>query len=140
MSEDPPPGFERHFRQSPLTEPWEPLWSRCDGDSFVLALHVRPPHTNARGLAHGGLISALADNAMGLGCGLSLGGGFGMVTVHLSIDFLAPVGIGQWVEITAEPVRTGRTLCFAKAAITGDGVLAARASAVFRTIAVKSEG
>ena len=62
MSLAPPPGFARHFRQSPLTDPWEPLWSMRDGEAFVLALEIAAPHTNARGMAHGGLIAALADN------------------------------------------------------------------------------
>jgi acyl-coenzyme A thioesterase PaaI-like protein len=59
-------GFERHFRQSLLTELCEPLYSKRDGERFHLGLHVDRPHCNSRGKAHGGFISALADNAMGI--------------------------------------------------------------------------
>jgi len=35
-----------------------------------MGLWLAKPHTNSRGLIHGGLISALADNAMGYSCAL----------------------------------------------------------------------
>jgi len=129
-----PPGFAPHPRKSPLTAPWEPLWSRRDGDRFIIGLHVAEPHTNARGLAHGGLIAALADNAMGLACAVALGGNTGLVTVNLSLDLLGAVRIGQWLEFDAVPVRTGGTLCFAEARIIAAGDLAAKASGIFRVL------
>ena len=71
----PPEGFQPHFRKSPLTDPWEPLYSKVLPDRVVIGLYVREPHTNSRGMLHGGLIAALADNAMGLSCGQVLDGG-----------------------------------------------------------------
>jgi uncharacterized protein (TIGR00369 family) len=126
-----PDGFERHFRQSPLTDPWEPLYSKRDGERFLLGVRVDGPHCNARGLAHGGLISALADNAMGLACVLTSGNP-GAVTVSLSVDFVGSAMVGHWLEVAAEPVKLGRTLAFATASVTADGEVVARASAVFR--------
>ena len=63
---DAPAGFERHDRKSPMTAPWEPLYRRISGGAVILGLRAGPAHTNSRGFVHGGLISALADNAMGL--------------------------------------------------------------------------
>jgi hypothetical protein len=68
MTENIPPGFARHFRKSPVTDPWEPLYSRRDGDIFCLGLRIAKSHCNARGMLHGGVISALADNALGISC------------------------------------------------------------------------
>ena len=67
-----PDGFVRHARTSPLTAPWEPIWARRESDRLKLGLEVREPHTNSRGLLHGGLIASLADNAMGLSLGVRL--------------------------------------------------------------------
>lgn len=131
-----PEGFERHFRQSPLTDPWEPLYSKRDGDHFRLGVRIDRPHCNARGMAHGGLISALADNAMGLACVLASGNP-GAVTAQLSVDFVGSAKAGQWLEVAAEPVKLGRTLCFAEAKVTADAELVARASAVFRMLEPK---
>ena len=132
---DPPPGFDRHFRQSPLTDPWEPLYSKRTADGLVIGVEVREAHCNARGMAHGGLIAALADNAMGLACALhgsGEGAGVGgIVTVSLTCDYLGAAKIGDWIEIAAVPVRVGRTLAFGEARVTAGERIVARASAVF---------
>jgi acyl-coenzyme A thioesterase PaaI-like protein len=129
-----PPGFAPHDRKSPLTDPWEPLFSRKAGDAVVLGLRAGPAHTNSRGFVHGGLISALADNAMGLSCARKLGTAGGLVTVSLSVDFLAAAAIGQWLEFDTVFVKPGSTLCFAQAFVTAGGQPCARAGAVFRVL------
>ncbi len=128
---DPPPGFAPHFRKSPLTDAWEPLFSKREGDVLTIGVLVATPHTNARGMAHGGLIAALADNAMGLACALSGAGVGGIVTVSLTCDFTGTARIGDWLEVAATPVRGGRTLAFGEARVTTGDRLIARASAVF---------
>ncbi|MBX3496347.1 MAG: PaaI family thioesterase [Parvibaculum sp.] len=130
----PPEGFSRHFRRSPLTDPWEPLYSRNTGDAIFFGLHVAAPHTNSRGFAHGGLISALADNAMGLSCGLKLENALGLVTVGLTIDFLSTARIGQWLEVRPEVVKTGAALSFAQCRVTADGKPCARGNATFSIV------
>jgi uncharacterized protein (TIGR00369 family) len=130
---DIPEGFERHFRQSPLTDPWEPIYSKRTDAAVILGLRVAAPHTNSRGVAHGGLITTLADNAMGLSCAIKLGGAR-LVTVNLAIDFIGPAAIGQWLAVTTDVIKTGGTLCFAQCAVTADGEMCARANATFRVV------
>lgn len=130
----PPDGFERHYRNSPLTDPWEPLYSRRRDESLQLGLWIATPHTNSRGFAHGGLVSALADNAMGLSCGLGLDGANGLLTVNLALDFLSVAKVGQWLQVEPTVVKRGRSLCFALALVTADGKPCARASATFQVV------
>ena len=130
----PPPGFERHDRPSPVTDAWEPLFSRKTDSAVVIGLRIAERHCNSRGFAHGGLITALADNAMGLSCKRVLKGPGGLVTVNLSIDFLRSANVGQWLEIDTTFIKPGRALCFAQAFITADGEPCARANAVFRVV------
>ena len=131
---DVPAGFERHFRQSPLTDPWEPIWSRRTDKAVIIGLRAAEPHLNSRGLVHGGLLTTLADNAMGLSCGRTLREGSSFVTVNLSLDFLAAAKVGQWLEFDTVFVKPGSTLCFAQAFVTADGEPCARANAVFRVV------
>jgi uncharacterized protein (TIGR00369 family) len=131
----PPAGFARHDRKSPLTDPWEPLYARISGESVILGLRAGDAHTNSRGFVHGGLISALADNAMGLSCGRRLGEAASLVTVSLSVDFLAAALKGQWLAFDTVFVKPGSTLCFAQAFVTADGQPCAKANAVFRVVA-----
>ena len=70
---DVPAGFEPHVRKSPFTDPWEPLYARTTDRAVIIGLRLALPHCNSRGLIHGGLIAALADNAMGYTCAQALG-------------------------------------------------------------------
>jgi uncharacterized protein (TIGR00369 family) len=134
---DIPAGFTRHTRSSPLTAPWEPLYALTTADAVMIGLRIAEPHTNSRGIAHGGLITALADNAMGLSCGLKLGGGARLLTASLSIDFIGPARIGQWLQVEPEIVKIGGTLCVAQCFVTADGTRCARASATFSVVKAK---
>lgn len=103
QSESMPEGYAPHDHRGPLTDPWEPIYSKTIGPLW-LAVRVREVHCNIRMFIHGGLISALADNAIGLSVGLALveqsGGQPGAgVTVNLAVDFLGSAQIGQWLEI-----------------------------------------
>lgn len=129
-----PDGFERHYRQSPVTDPWEPLYSRKTEDAVILGLMAQAAHTNSRGFVHGGLISALADNAMGLSCSHRLGGETSLVTVNLTLDFLGSAQVGQWLEFTTAFVKNGGSLSFAQAFVTADGQACARANGVFKVM------
>lgn len=137
-----PPGFVPHTRSSPLTAPWEPIFARQDGHAVQLGLQVREAHCNARGFAHGGLVCALADNAMGLSAVASAraSGGAevkGAVTVSLVLDFVDSARIGDWLCFRPAVLRAGRTLAFTEAHVWAAGPqsgerLVARASATFR--------
>src|SRR5450631_2434947 len=97
-----PEGFERHFRQSPLTAPWEPLYSKRTDKAVIIALRLARAHTNARGLIHGGLIAALADSAMGHSCVHVMGGVSALVTIGLAVDFIGSAQVGQWLAVESE--------------------------------------
>jgi uncharacterized protein (TIGR00369 family) len=134
---DIPEGFEPHFRKSPFTDPWEPLYSRRTDKAVIMGLRLAKPHTNARGLIHGGLIASLADNAMGYSCGQALGGTLSLVTISLAVDFVGSAQIGQWLAIEPEVIRTGSTICFAQSLIKADDAVIARANGTFRVVPKK---
>lgn len=134
-----PDGFERHFRRSGLTDPWEPLYSRKRDDRVQMGLVLAEQHCNSRGLVHGGLIAALSDNAMGLSCVVALAEkgrdpGKGLVTVSLGTDYLGSAAIGDWLEIDPEPVKVGGSICFARAIIRANETPVAMANATFKIL------
>ena len=127
-----PDGFAPHFKSSPVTAAWEPLFS-CRGERSVqLGLWVREAHCNSRGFVHGGVIAALADNAMGLSCVACHSTVKGALTLSLNVDYLAIAKLGQWLQFTPRVIKAGGSLDFADALITADGETAARANATFR--------
>jgi uncharacterized protein (TIGR00369 family) len=132
-------GYLRHTRRSPLTEPWEPLFARETGEAVQLAVEIREAHCNARGFAHGGLISALADNAMGLSA-VRLArqqpeqAQASAVTVTLALDFLDSARVGEWLEVRPSVLKLGRTLAFAECRVVCGERLVARGNASFRMV------
>jgi uncharacterized protein (TIGR00369 family) len=132
---DQPTGFEPFYRKSPVTEPWEPIYCKKTPEAVILAVRLAKAHTNARGFAHGGFISALADNAMGHSLVTKLDAEKqSAITVNLAVDFLGSAQIGQWVEFTTTFIKTGGTLCFTQCFVTADRVPVARANATFRVV------
>jgi len=134
---DIPEGFEPHFRKSPFTDPWEPLYSKKTDKSVSIGLRLARPHTNSRGLIHGGLIASLADNSMGYSCGQAMGWTTSFVTVSLAVDYIGSAQIGQWLAVECEVIKTGSTLCFGQSLIKADNVAIARANGTFRVVPKK---
>ena len=137
LSEPVPEGFTRHFRTSPLTDPWEPLYSKAVDVAIILALRAKEAHCNGRGFVHGGLISALADNAMGLSVFETLRKRrdeqpSSILTVSLALDFLGSAQTGQWLEFVPRVLKAGNNLGFADCIVSADGLPIARANATFR--------
>lgn len=137
-----PAGFELHNRKSPVTAPWEPLYAQHRDDALEIGFHLADAHCNSRGGLHGGVIAALADNAMGLSYGVvrrkAYGDTPGAVTVSLNVDYIAAAGIGQWISICPRVLRAGRQMGFVEAIVFADGKIIARASATFRAVEAKA--
>ena len=129
-----PSGFEPLSRRSPLTEPWQPLYARTTDKAVIVGLRLATPHTNSRGLIHGGLIAALADAAMGYSCAHQMGNVSSLVTIGLVIDFIGSAKVGQWLAIESDVIKTGSTVCFAQCLVIADGAVIARANATFRVV------
>ena len=131
-----PEGFAPHFRKSGFTDPWEPLYSRILDDRVQIGLFLAEAHCNSRGFAHGGLVTALADNAMGLSCIRKMQSEGrepkGLMTISLSTDFLGTGRVGQWLMVDTDHVKGGKSIAFARAMILADGGAIAQASATFK--------
>ncbi len=132
-----PEGFERHFRRSPVTDPWEPIYSKRTPDAVIIGLRLSDAHTNSRGLIHGGVIAALADNAMGLSCAVRLPDHPSLVTISLAVDFLGTAGKDQWLQIDTNFVKPGGSICFAQCLVHADGTPCARGNATFKVLRAK---
>jgi uncharacterized protein (TIGR00369 family) len=136
MSASVPDGFELFTRPSPLMDPWRPLYARTKSDRVVLGLHLREAHTNSRATAHGGLIAALADQAMGMSCGVKLKAEqvkvVNLWTTSLATDYLGAAKVGQWLTFDTTFVRAGKTICYAECDVSADGETVARGRASFR--------
>lgn len=131
-----PDDYAPHFRKSAFTDPWEPLYSRVSQDEISLGTLLREAHCNSRGLVHGGFISAIADNAMGLSC-VQIMKAEGrdvksLVTVNLSVDFTGMAKVGDWIATHSEVLKLGGSLGFVQCQLRTPRAVVARANATFK--------
>lgn len=131
-----PSGFQPHFRKSPVTDPWEPLYSRrraCEvGHVLDLLFEVREAHCNARGRLHGGVLASLCDNAMGLSLGATLNNQTAsIITQNLSLDYVGNAAVGDAILIESRVLRAGKSIGVCDALVKSGDNIVVRANATF---------
>jgi uncharacterized protein (TIGR00369 family) len=87
---------------------------------------------NHQGVVHGGMISTLADSAMGRSIATVLPGGERHFGFDLKLSFIAPAQPGETLRATATVLHAGRRTGVAACRVEGpDGRLVATATASF---------
>lgn len=111
------------------TGPWTvgQLWA--DWGACRYALLVEEHHCNAMGMMHGGAMATFLD---GQAFVLRLPESASHTpTISLSVDFLAPPQVGEWLVATVEHVKTTRSMIVTQAlARIGDRIVA-RSNAIY---------
>lgn len=107
----------------------------ADDGGLVIGLRIDATHLNMQGLTHGGMLTTMADGALGLNIGLAQvrlrGRRQAQVTVSLNADFLSSAKPGDWLEAHVAITRMGRTMAFANCDLRVAGKQVLRANAVF---------
>lgn len=97
----------------------------------VLRYDFDAGHANPPGVLHGGVLTLLADSAMGTAFLSTLDGDASGTNTGMHIDFLRPTTAGS-LEAEARVVQQGRTTALLEASLRdGEGRLVARASSRF---------
>lgn len=90
-----------------------------------------PQHTNPLGLIHGGLITSMADAAMGNAIRTL---GIAGVTVDLSVALIAAARLGDTIIARAKVLKSGKSMIFAEAEVHSGDTLLAHSKATFYKI------
>jgi uncharacterized protein (TIGR00369 family) len=85
-----------------------PLWRHGDG---LFGFVVAAKHLNFADILHGGMLSTLADQAMGMTAQRATGEK-PHATVELNVQFVGAVRLGDFVEAQCEVVRLTRSIIF----------------------------
>ena len=129
-----PEGFEPLFRSSPFLELLGPLYNKQTDKALVIGFFAAEKHCNARGVVHGGVLSSLADVALGYSAVLSQDDPKPLVTANLSVDYAGAAKQGDWIEIETDVQKVGRKMAFANGYFRVGSRRIARASAVFSVV------
>lgn len=129
-----PASFTPLFRSSPFLDLLGPIYNQRTDGGLVIGLRVEDKHCNARGLVHGGLLSSLADVALGYNCAFAQEPPTPIVTNSLTIDYAGTAKLGDWITIESDVQKVGKSLAFANCYFFVESVRIARASAIFSVI------
>lgn len=129
-----PDGFEILSRTSPYIDLVGPLYHSRTDECLLVGFLADEKHCNTSGFVHGGLLSTVADIALGYNAA-----GYGldetpMVTASLSIDFTGAARIGDWVVYKVDVHKVGKKLAFANCYVHANGKRIARASGIFSVL------
>jgi uncharacterized protein (TIGR00369 family) len=127
----PPPGFDQLKIAAGFAADFGPIYGKREGERFWFGFRVGADHMNFRGVAHGGALATFADMQLAALMRMGRLDAKQSPTISLSLDYLAPVRRGDWVEGEIVLVkRTGR-LAFSETILTVDGSPVARSKAIF---------
>lgn len=133
-----PEGYGPLPRSSNFLQMVGPLYCKPDGDGLILGLRIEERHANSRGIAHGGMLTTLADLALGYNCGRLMAPNQTLITTSITIDFVASASIGDWLEAHTDVQQTGKRLGFANCYLTVGEKRIARASGIFSVMERKA--
>jgi uncharacterized protein (TIGR00369 family) len=102
--------------------------SEAEPGRVVLELEAGPEHRHGGGVVQGGVITQIADAAMGMSLGTLQEDGLWNTTIELKINFIRPVISGR-IRAVGRVVEMKKTLFFSEADVLDEqGRLVARAS------------
>ena len=88
-------------------------------EQVTVECSLRPELFNGTGVVHGGVIAAIADEAVWFAIEHHFGDGRPVTTTELKVNYLRPVA-GEKVVARAHLVRAGRRLCVGRVDLFDD--------------------
>lgn len=133
LMREPPPGFALTPSRGLFTRHNGPTYRASAEGDLRAGFWVLDRHCNGLGFLHGGMASSFADSALAWAVWSATGSS--SVTIKLVLEFLEIVREGEWLEAHPEVVGVDGEYVHVRARLVKvNGTLAARASAVFRTV------
>ena len=131
---NPPEGFEPIGVGPGFGANFGPVFARPETTGVrTLGFRVAEKHINIFGACHGGATATFADSQIAALRLLSVVPPGHCKTISLSIDYLGPARLGDWVESDVTLVRATRRFLFTQAILSTAGEPIARATAIYAT-------
>lgn len=132
-----PQGFTRADFSPGFLDHGGPYYLKPAENRELVGLRMLDQHMNYRDMAHGGVLSTLADVAMSWQVYRSESPPVPVSTITLAVNFLSPARLGDWLVADMQIDRKGRQVAYCSGRILrGDDVLAT-ASASFALMRAK---
>lgn len=126
-----PDGFAPANFSPGFLEAAGPYWLKPLEGATVVGLAVGEQHNNYLDMAHGGVLTTLADVALSFQVHNSERPQLNVATNALTCNFLAPARVGDWLEAHAKIDRIGKRIAYASGDIRRGGEVLMTMSGVF---------
>lgn len=108
--------------------------------STLAELDCREEFINYGGVVHGGVITALADSAMGSSLATLMPDGTRQVSFDLKLTIISAAQVGETLQARGRVIHAGRRTGVCEATVTGpDGRLVAKATGSFAVYPPKEQ-
>jgi len=101
-----PPGFRELKEAIGFAAANGPWFEKIENGRAIRGFLPGPEHANALGIVHGGMLAAFLDSAMGTAVFHTLQRR--AVTLRLSLDYLGPGRVGDWLQGRGRGLRPRR--------------------------------
>ena len=126
-----PPGFKPAQFDGAYLQHVGPYYVSKQADTCQVGLPVGPAHINYIDVAHGGVLTTLADVALSFQVFLSEKPNPAVSTVNLNTNFVSPARLGDWLIADGFIDRLGKTTALVHGSIRCEDRLVMTMNAVF---------
>lgn len=132
-AQNPPPDYRRINFSDGFLGHNGPVYAKEGENGVVFGCRILPHLCNPMGVAHGGWVATMFDIVLPLSARYTeqFRDRF-LLTINMSIDYLAGPRLGDWVEGRAEILRITKRMVFIQGKLEVDGELTGRGSGIFR--------
>ncbi|WP_157220701.1 PaaI family thioesterase [Flavisphingomonas formosensis] len=139
IGEEPGPPADRIWRDyergGPFTDFTGPFYTTREallpGERVRLGFRVGREHCNPRMVCHGGMLATFFDIVLAGGL-IAEGAPSPVITISMTLDYLAPAYFGEWIESRVEVPRLTHRIGFPQAMLVGPQGPVLRGSGVFK--------
>ena len=109
-----------------------PFYGAARGGGTVVGLLMEDRHMNWSDVAHGGVLTAMADATLSYQVAFSEDPPLPLATISLHTDFLGAAKLGDWLEASAKVDKMSRTMAFVSGHISAGGARLMTMSGTYR--------
>lgn len=101
-----------------------PYYVKPEDAMLKVGLRVTEKHINYVDIAHGGVLTTLADVTLSLQAHRAEDPALNVTTISLNTNFLGPAKLGDWLVAEGKVDRMGKRVCYTSGRIlSGDKVI-----------------
>lgn len=126
------------LRPSGFTSLIGPIWTKRDGTTYRCGFVVRDKHDNTALRAHGGMIMAFCDEALGVTASASRPD-TQLFTISFECQFIDGAKTGEFVEVSCEIVKSTNSLVFMRGTCTVGTRVVATCGGVWKVLGRRRE-